>query len=403
MRAPGRGKVEVPREQLYGEVWAEPVQIVARRYGLSGRGLGKLCRRERIPVPPRGHWARQRAGHASTKTPLPVVAGASDVALPSRPRTPASAEAPLFSPAVAAMLEKLAAHRPAEMHTSLRGAKQVTQQAVAALAERHRKRRRRRGHVWHDMSKAPEVSSALERRALLLLDAIVREFAGQDIELEHWPGRVGACGSLFGIAFRVRIREGLRRKNRIGKRRRLTTEYDFVHRGKLEIRIDLGKVREAKFWTDGGTPIEQRVRELLPEVLRCVDLKLREAAEWEVACQRAAEERRRLDAIEARERDAASRKERLLDEALRWQRSRAIREYAAAIEQELMRHDAAPGMPEHLAQWRGWTAVVLAEMDPFPRRIATELAAAVSAVRVAPTCTTSHSPPVTLGATYRLT
>jgi hypothetical protein len=48
------------RTTLYEQVWAQPVQQVAKSYGISGRGLGKICRRLLVPVPPRGYWARVR-------------------------------------------------------------------------------------------------------------------------------------------------------------------------------------------------------------------------------------------------------------------------------------------------------------------------------------------------------
>lgn len=59
----------VTRETLYLQVWSEPIMHVATRMGLSGRGLGKLCARHGIPVPPRGWWAKKRHGapHAPAK------------------------------------------------------------------------------------------------------------------------------------------------------------------------------------------------------------------------------------------------------------------------------------------------------------------------------------------------
>ena len=41
----------VTREELYALVWSEPIQKLARRYGLSDPGLGKLCERYDIPNP----------------------------------------------------------------------------------------------------------------------------------------------------------------------------------------------------------------------------------------------------------------------------------------------------------------------------------------------------------------
>ena len=61
------------REKLYDEVWNEPALIVAKRYGISGVALGKTCRRLGVPLPPRGYWARIRAGRrVPPQPPLPA-------------------------------------------------------------------------------------------------------------------------------------------------------------------------------------------------------------------------------------------------------------------------------------------------------------------------------------------
>ena len=46
----------VTREQLFDEVWTDPVRTVAGKYGISDVGLAKVLRRHRIPVPGRGYW-----------------------------------------------------------------------------------------------------------------------------------------------------------------------------------------------------------------------------------------------------------------------------------------------------------------------------------------------------------
>jgi ankyrin repeat protein len=58
------------RAELYERVWFQPVQEVAKAYGISGVRLGKVCRTLEVPVPPRGYWARVRSGYAMRKPPL---------------------------------------------------------------------------------------------------------------------------------------------------------------------------------------------------------------------------------------------------------------------------------------------------------------------------------------------
>ncbi len=78
-----RRDTPVSREALYEEVWTDAVTVVAPRYGLSDVGLVKICKKLGIPVPPRGYWAKVKAGRPTRKVPLPALpAGARDLAGP---------------------------------------------------------------------------------------------------------------------------------------------------------------------------------------------------------------------------------------------------------------------------------------------------------------------------------
>jgi hypothetical protein len=57
------------REKLYKEVWAEPTQKVAARYGVSDVALAKACRQLQIPKPPRGYWAKKAARQPVPRQP----------------------------------------------------------------------------------------------------------------------------------------------------------------------------------------------------------------------------------------------------------------------------------------------------------------------------------------------
>jgi hypothetical protein len=59
------------REELYKEIWTQPMLKLAPKYGISSVMLGKVCRKLRIPVPGRGYWARKASGYRVSITPLP--------------------------------------------------------------------------------------------------------------------------------------------------------------------------------------------------------------------------------------------------------------------------------------------------------------------------------------------
>jgi hypothetical protein len=70
------------RTVLYEQVWSQPVQAVAKSYGISGVRLGKVCRTLQVPVPPRGYWARVQNGYSARR---PSLAKRSDRQLASHP------------------------------------------------------------------------------------------------------------------------------------------------------------------------------------------------------------------------------------------------------------------------------------------------------------------------------
>ncbi len=50
------------RKQLYELAWKKPMMHIAKDFGFLDRGLGKLCTKYEIPIPPRGYWMRLKAG-----------------------------------------------------------------------------------------------------------------------------------------------------------------------------------------------------------------------------------------------------------------------------------------------------------------------------------------------------
>jgi hypothetical protein len=63
--------MRISRSELYEQVWTEPMSKLAKRYGLSDRGLAKICGRNNIPCPPRGYWAKKQSGMNVHRKPLP--------------------------------------------------------------------------------------------------------------------------------------------------------------------------------------------------------------------------------------------------------------------------------------------------------------------------------------------
>ena len=47
----------ISREALYELIWSKPMTHVAKDLGISDVMLGKMCKEQLVPKPPRGYWA----------------------------------------------------------------------------------------------------------------------------------------------------------------------------------------------------------------------------------------------------------------------------------------------------------------------------------------------------------
>jgi len=69
-RRDGR-EIRMGREELFELVWSRPVSHIAEEWGISDRGLSKACTKLKIPVPPRGYWAKKQAGRRVRRARIP--------------------------------------------------------------------------------------------------------------------------------------------------------------------------------------------------------------------------------------------------------------------------------------------------------------------------------------------
>jgi hypothetical protein len=66
-----RNYITLPRSALYELVWTKPVTELSKEFGISDVALAKRCRSIKIPLPPRGYWARVAAGQKPRRPSMP--------------------------------------------------------------------------------------------------------------------------------------------------------------------------------------------------------------------------------------------------------------------------------------------------------------------------------------------
>ncbi|OFW56053.1 MAG: hypothetical protein A2133_12385 [Actinobacteria bacterium RBG_16_64_13] len=173
------------RQKLYQEVWAEPVKIVARRYGVSDVALAKTCRKLAIPLPGRGHWAQLRAGQKMKRIPLARLPAGVPETLPVYHAFPPPEEREA-SPETAARMEK---ESDAEAAIVVTDALERPHPLVRAASKYfHMRNPPPIGHL--DLS----VSKDSLDRALRIMDALIKALVARGPPVEVTERKVQASG-----------------------------------------------------------------------------------------------------------------------------------------------------------------------------------------------------------------
>ncbi len=370
-------ETRLSREELYEKVWTEPVRTIAKRFGISDVALAKDCRRLKIPLPGRGYWAVKAAGKKVVRPKLPALPP-NDAITPrektfSRPRVIIEPE---LTESVAEQIAFEA--NPANaiiVREDLRSPHPLVKAARDILEGRVDPR------SWRD-GLTPrldiEVSKEQLRRALRIMDALVRAF-----ETRRWKVELGARDdrksyvTIFGQRVPFGIREVLKKvANPPPKLERLSdgrmytpwqSKYRDERSGVLAfvIRYDWG-YGVHKSWAETKTrPLEERLRDFVISLVRDAHDSLeraRKRAENERLAEQAAERRRQE---EHRSEAEAARVRALLLQSDLWHKSRRLDEFLRAV------RTAGESQPDglkddsDLSKWLAWAEAYARSIDPL--------------------------------------
>jgi hypothetical protein len=355
------------REQLYALVLTTPMVHAAAKYGLSGNGLAKICRKLDVPYPPRGWWAKKAAGTPVRQASLPKLKTGIPAAIVVRVREhePQAPQADLSS--VRDQLNDIAVpERLAKAHPVIAGWR--------AERERQRREAARERDPWvRQIRSVPEFTD-IEKKMHRVFHALLRalEKGGAVVADGDKQGHVliTVAGEQIDLEIREKLKQVKRPLNEDEQRweadrSRLVTE--LVGTGRLHVVIHT--------WSRGGLKREwlesdaHPIDSLLPEIAATVLAmgphlaEVRRQREEEV---RVAEERRRQAEEERRRRKR---------DANRWLRfvefARAAQEVRAArlLLTELRAQAPADAMvgDRPLAEWLDWVEERATALDPLQR------------------------------------
>lgn len=373
--------IELTREELYQRVWSTPMQKLAAEFGLSDVGLAKVCKKYKIPKPARGYWAKLEHGKRVHRHPLSKINDESLQKIRLRrlaepvDRTIKSKDAAI-DPKIAALIELES--DPAYQivpSTSLRGAHPLVTATRDILADC---KPTEYGRLWRSSDRTGsifdlQVSKASLRRALLIVDTLLKAFQKRGYECLPGEGNKEPTVEILGRSFTIAIWESSKRYTRPEPKqngrhdmeylRWRFDRYEYRPTGMLELKLyPCGNLKDTN-----SKPLETRLQGLMVRILKDID-------EWQVKAEKARieaekKEARKLAAIEKEiDRRQDSVRVANLDQAIpKWEQAERVRGYIEAVRAEASRRHGTVDEASEVGRWLGWAARYLAAIDPLAR------------------------------------
>ena len=359
-----RQVVRLTRQELYEKMWLRPAISLAEELGVSGRGLGKICSRFEIPVPPRGYWAKLAAGKHVTRTPLPTAKSdvPSEILIQPSPEGPEAALPEQVRAEVTAVLEN---RDQIQVPETLRSPHPIVKRWL------EQKRERRKVDQLSGRRSEPPLD-ATERRKLRVLSAIFSEIeklghavkeTRDEVYFEIGAQRLDYKVSEHYKQVQIQLSDEEQRRS---WNPAIATRTDLEATGELcfEITTYISEPIR-KRWRDGKRKkLEEQLGDLLAGLIKAAAI----AKEWERVRaeeerQRQELERRRMEQERLRRIDTA-RWRHICELAILSRQASIVRTFLDQLEERAKKTLGEHEMPAETRDWFSWARNRADAADP---------------------------------------
>ena len=340
------------REELYKEIWEQPLIKVAPKYGVSAVALGKTCRKLQIPLPGRGYWVKKDFGKPVEQIPLPE---AKNLPVVHRMEQSAPDRGEAYRLAFQENLDdpELVRISTIEADNLLVNVDTKPHKLISTTRKTMKQARTDERGILQSLRDVScldiRVSKASLDRALSLMNTVILKLESEGFNIKTGPQgtEVEICGQhvQFLLAEKARV-----------KARREIKEYswtrticDYEPTGDMEFRVLGYNHGFRKTWSDGKT------RKLETLLSRCVGALMREGRylriqadifrKKEIEQQKKQEELDRLAELIREEEEKVKDLDRWVTN---WVRAEQMRGFVAALEKSWTEqgHDLSPEAPK---------------------------------------------------------
>jgi len=351
------------RQQLYDEVWEKPTYKVAMKYGLSDVGLAKICKRNNIPKPPLGYWAKLAHGHKVEQPELPQSEEEKPIAVKTM-----NARLGIEDPGLLERAEELVAYEKRDENKIVVPDELTKPHSIIVEAKRTLRSasKERDGLYYSACWPGIAVTKPLIPRALLIMDTLLKALEKRGYDLDEFKVVDEPATFRLQEYLQSTLTEYAKRNRQEGDFYRSTSDYERLPSGRLQLHTPSPFIYSGdglrQNWTDGKT---QRVEYILNDFI--CGLIRRAAANREYRLEHEREEREWKAEQERREEIARqkamerARKERLRSNAHAWEKSNILRRYIDAV----LEKDGPIKPGSELEKWVAWARAEADEDDPL--------------------------------------
>ncbi|WP_439879676.1 hypothetical protein ACSX1A_10855 [Pontibacter sp. MBLB2868] len=343
----------ITRQELYQQVWSEPISSLSPKYNISDYELRKLCKELQIPLPKHGHWQRIRAGK---QVPIPALPSNETVAheMDFHRLAEAKATAPLSPQELLQEEIEQSLQKVLQVPAPLTNPDKLIAATRANIEERNVTYRFTEllttAYGFLDV----KVSRQSLNRAFRILDTLIKalQARGHRVMVSDYQAYIYIRKERYEVA----LREKLKRSTEI---RPGNYSYDYTTTGILVLKI--GPSWNGKEWQDGKVPLENR----LSAIIAYLEWKTQHEEEWRLECQKEKEVRLEKERVlreqQARKEQELLRFKHLLQQAKRWHEAQQLRAYIAAEAQQV---DSSSPQSTERKEWLAWAEQKANWYDP---------------------------------------
>ena len=348
-------KNTITRQELYEMVWQESLTAISKRLKIPYTHLRRICNAMNIPVPQNGYWSKLKFGKPVAIVKLPLdFSRENEIKLYPNPQDINNSRVITLHKKTDVDFIKDLSDLPLTVPKKLTNPDKLIIAAQESLSKRAKDRYRNDGMIQTERGLLHiRVTPDNVSRALRFMDAIIKllRARGHDVIIHYDKTYAVIDGEKFEISL-------MEKHNAVKSEDKWQTR-QLIPSGLLSFRID---DFYGRLWIDGKVLIEEKLPNILAK-LEAMSKQEKEQREYYAAQRRVQEEKERI----IREQQQRIEKERFdfknfYQHAERWHRSRFMREYLKAIEENAVEKG---GLTDEVQRWICWARDKVDWYDPL--------------------------------------